>query len=283
MQGTNALPIPGLYSTQAKVPKRMDGIRLTTFPTKIFWYASYDDAGKLSIQPLNNEMLPSGVRLELSLVDLAAGYDPEIEEYERTVLPKMRKLDGILEKADELREEQQHAKAACEYRRALSMDEENVRGNFGVGIVYLAQGEKEKAGQVFKKLLKMEGTFEKTHKHMFNEFGISLRKNKMLPEAVAYYGRAIELTKDDDNLHVNMARPLCEQKKFAASTQHLLMALRLAPDNKTARDFLTWMQGQKLVPLHLQMLVEKALSMPAVPKAQLPEEDILVLPDDLFE
>lgn len=283
MPDSQSLPIPGLYSTQAKVPTRMDGKRLTTYPTKIYWYASYDEHEKLSIQPLNSEMLPSGVKLELSLVELAAGYDPEMEEYERVVLPKMRKLEGILDKADELREEQQHVKAATEYRRALSLDEENIRGNFGAGLTYLAQGEKEKAGQVFKKLVKMEGTFEKRHKHMFNEFGISLRKNKMLQEAIEYYGRALELTKDDDNLHVNIARPLCEQKKFAASTQHLLMALRLAPDNMTARDFLSWMKKSNLISLHLLPLVEKALSTPAVPKSQVAAEDILELPDELFQ
>lgn len=283
MQEIPTLPIPGLYSTQAKVPTRLDGRRLSTYSNKIYWYAAYDDNGQLTIQPLNGEMVPSGMRLPLSLVELAAGYDPEPEEYERVVLPKMRKLDEILDKGDAFREEKQLGKAACEYRRALSLDEESARANFGAGLVYLEQGDREKAGQIFKKLVKMDGAFEKRHKHMFNEFGINLRKNKMLQEAVEYYGRALELTRDDEHLHVNIARPLCEQKKFAASAQHLLQALRLAPDNQIARDFLGWMKKSGLIPLHLQMLVDKALATPAVPKSQQAEEDMLVLPDELFQ
>ncbi len=258
----------------------MDGVRVRAYSHKIYWYAACDADGKLYIQPLNAEMLPSGVKLPISLVELAGGYDPEPEVYERTVLPKMRQLDGILEKADECRKENKNVRAACEYRRALAMDEENIRANFGAGLTYLAQGDTGKASEIFRRLLRLEGTFEERHKHMFNEFGINMRKNKMFQEAVEYYGRALELTKDDENLHINIARPLCEQRKFAACTQHLIQALRLAPGNKTAVDFLVWMKGKNLIPLRLQLEAEKALA--AKPENETDEGEC-VLPDELFE
>lgn len=280
MQDVPTLQIPGVFSTQSKIPKRMDGVRVRAYSHKIYWYAEYDANGGLSIQPLNAEMLPSGVKLPISLVELAGGYDPEPAVYERKVLPKMRQFDGILEKADEYREENKNARAACEYRRALAMDEENIRANFGAGLTYLAQGETGKAGEIFRRLLGLQGTFEERHKHMFNEFGISMRKNKMFQEAVEYYGRALELTKDDENLHINIARPLCEQKKFAACTQHLIQALRLAPGNKTAVDFLAWMKCKDFIPLHLQLEVEKALN---VKPGDESGEGECVLPDELFE
>lgn len=203
--------------------------------------------------------------MSLSLMEWAAGDDPEPEVYERQVLLKMRQFEGILEKAAEYREKNKNARAACEYRRALVLDEENIRANFGAGLVYLTQGDKEKAGEIFKRLLGLQGTFEERHKHMFNEFGISMRKNKMFQEAVEYYGRALELTRDDENLHINIARLLCEQKKFAACAQHLIQALRLVPGNKTVIDFLTRMKSKNIIPLHVQPEVGRALEAKPVP------------------
>lgn len=273
---------PGLFSSQSKLPKRMDGIRLTTNTHKIYWYAERGDGGKITIRPLNAEMLPSGVKMPVTVEELQTRYHPEQHVYEQQVLPKIRKLEGILDKGDALRLDNQPAKAACEYRRALSFDEENIRATFGVGLVHLTQGEKDKACAVFKRLLELREAFEPRHKHMFNEFGIGMRKNKLFQEAVEYYGRALELTTDDENLHVNIARPLCEQKKFSACTLHLVQALRLDPGNKAATDFLGWMRCKGLIPLHLQVEADKALAAKPVPKAGA-EDDCLVLPDELFQ
>lgn len=274
------ITIPGVFSTQSKIPKRLDGVRIHAQSHKIYWYAEEDEQGNLTIQPLNQDYLPSGVRMAVTPLELSAHYLPEQEIYEEKVGPKLRQLNGILEKADELRAADKPVKAAAEYRRALSIDEENIRANFGAGLTYLAQGDKEKARDVFKRLLKLQGTFEKEHKHMFNEFGISMRKNKMFQEAVEYYGRALELTKDDENLYINMARPLCEQRKFASGVIHLVEALRIAPGNKMATDFLKWLKSQSLIPVHLELEVEKALAAKA-PAPQQVEE--LTLPDNLFE
>lgn len=272
------LQIPGVFSTLSKVPKRMDGIRISANSHKIYWYAEEDADGQVTVQPLNADYLPSGVRLPVTSLELSANYLPEPEIYKLHTGPKLKQLNGILDKADEYRAENKNVRAAAEYRRALAIDEENIRANFGAGLAYLARGEKEKAGEIFKRLLKLQGTFEKQHKHMFNEFGISMRKNKMFDEAVTYYGRALELTKDDENLHINMARPLCEQRKFAAAVMHLIESLRIAPGNKTAVDFLTWLKSKNLIPMHLEIEVERALAA----KPQPPETEGFALPDNLF-
>lgn len=193
--------------------------------------------------------------MPLSLVEWAAGYTARIPSPRCTSArysPRCASLRGSWKKPTSIGKKNKNARAACEYRRALVLDEENIRANFGARLVYLAQGDKEKAGEIFKRLLGLQGTFEERHKHMFNEFGISMGKNKMFQEAVEYYGRALELTRDDENLHINIARPLCEQKKFAACAQHLIQALRLVPGNKTAIDFLTWMKSKNIMPLHVQ-------------------------------
>lgn len=278
-QSTVEVMIPGLFSTQTKAPNRMDGIQVSSYTNKIYWFAEYDTQGRLSVQPLNGQMVPSGVRLPVTMDALCKKYTEERSVYEKSVLPKIHRLEGILDKADELRREEKHDRAACEYRRALAVDEENIRGHFGVGLVHLAKGEKDKANAVFKHLLTLEDAFEEQHKHIFNEFGISLRKNKMFQEASEFYGRALQLTQNDENLHINQARALCEMKKFSSCTVHLVEALQIAPGNKPATDFLMWMLTKGFVPLHLHSKVENVLRAPG--NEAEPEEES-ILPDELF-
>lgn len=278
-QDTAEAMIPGLFSTQTKAPNRMDGIQVSSYTNKIYWFAEYDSQGRLTVQPLNAQMVPSGVKLPVTLEALTKKYTAEQNVYEKSVLPKIRRLEGILDKADDLRREEKHERAAVEYRRALAINEESIRGHFGMGLVHLAKGDKQKANEVFTHLLKMEDAFEEQHKHIFNEFGISLRKNKMFDEATAFYGRALQLTKNDENLHINLARTLWEVKKFSACTIHLVEALQIAPCNKAATDFLMWMLTKELVPLHLHSKVEKVLVAPGIEPE--PEEEP-VLPPDFF-
>lgn len=279
-QNTAEVLIPGLFSTQTKAPNRMDGIKVSSYTNKIYWYAEYDSQNRLTVQPLNAQMVPSGVRLPVTLEVLSKAYTLERSVYEKSVLPKIQRLEGILDKADDLRRDEKYERASIEYRRALAIDEESIRANFGVGLVHLAKGEKQKANEIFKLLLKREDAFEEQHKHIFNEFGISLRKNKMFEEAIEFYGRALQLTKSDENLHINLARAQCELKKFSSCTMHLVEALQLDPGNKAATDFLVWMLTKGFVPLHLNSNVETALQAPSTkPKAQ---EEESILPDELF-
>ena len=83
---------------------------------------------------------------------------------------------------------------------------DNVRANFGIGLTYLERGESDKAENIFARLIKLDGAYEEEHKHLFNEFGISLRKNKMFSQSLEYYLRALDLTKKDENLYINIAR-----------------------------------------------------------------------------
>ena len=69
-----------------------------------------------------------------------------------------------------------------EQSRALLEHMGNVRANFGIGLCYIDRGEREKATEVFERLVKLDAAFEDEHKHLFNEFGISLRKAGMASE-----------------------------------------------------------------------------------------------------
>ncbi|MDE5833482.1 MAG: tetratricopeptide repeat protein, partial [Desulfovibrio sp.] len=138
--------------------------------------------------------------------------------------------------------------AEYEYSRALKVDEENVRANLGIGITYMERGELEKAENIFERLVKLESAFESEHKHLFNEFGINLRKNKMLKQAVEYYKKAIELSENDENLRANLARALLEAKDIDGCLEQLFKALELAPAHPVSLKFLDWMERKSLIP-----------------------------------
>lgn len=275
-------PKASLYSSEAKMPKRMDGVRLHSFSRKLFWYVEQDDDGNLTIQPLNADHVPSGLKSPITRENLLAKYRPEPEFYEQKVCPVLGRLNTILDKADNHKTNCDFDKAEREYGRALKIDVESIRGHFGVGLVHLAKGDVRLAEEVFKKLINMEGAFSREHSHLFNEFGMGMRKNRMFDQAVDYYRRALEVSKEDENLYINIARPLCEQGLYATSVQYLIAALKIAPGNETATKFLEWMGKSDLIPVHLAVEVERALTLKPVEQKTgfLQKEQLCVLPDD---
>ncbi len=227
---------------------------------KVFWFVEQDAKGVIQVQPINSNYVPTGAKKPISMEELLEKYSPEPEFYIQSVFPKMRELSESVERGDQCREKGENFSAEFEYDNALKLDVENVRANFGIGLTYLSRGEADKADNIFERLVHLDAAFEEEHKHLFNDFGINLRKNKMYKQAVEYYSRALELSRVDENLHINMARALMEEKDFENCVQHLLEALKLSPGNETAIKFLSWMDGKGLVPPGLRSTVSALLS-----------------------
>lgn len=250
--------VRGVFSTQ-EVRKVGTGTTTRKTVQKTFWFVE-QKGNEVECQPLNPNYVPSGPKRKISMDELIAKFSPEPEFYQMSVYPKMREMDKIVVKGDNHREKGETFAAEYEYKRALKVDEENVRANFGIGLTYMERGEKEKAENIFERLVKLEGAFEPEHKHLFNEFGINLRKSKMLPQAVEYYERALKLSKEDENLHTNLARALLETKDINGCLDHLFKALDLAPDHAISLKFLNWMVKKNLVPADKLDAAKQALA-----------------------
>lgn len=251
--------VRGVFSTQ-EVRKVGTGTTTRKTVQKTFWYVE-QKGNEVECQPLNPNYVPSGPKRKISMDELIAKFSPEPEFYQMSVYPKMREMDKMVIKGDSHREKGETFAAEYEYKRALKVDEENVRANFGIGLTYMERGEKEKAENIFGRLVKLEGAFEPEHKHLFNEFGINLRKSKMLPQAVEYYQRALQLSKEDENLHTNLARALLETKNIDGCLDHLFKALDLAPDHAISLKFLNWMVKKNLVPAERLEAAKQALAL----------------------
>lgn len=211
---------------------------------QVFVYAEEQTDGAVVIQRLNRSFMPGGPKKKLSKDALLKDYMPEPAMYQNKVVPIMRRVEEAVERGDAHRERQELFSAEFEYKNALRVDEEHIRATFGLGLTYIDRNEKQSAEMVFRKLVAMDAAFEPEHKHIFNEFGIRMRKLKMFKQAMKYYSRAYQLSKDDEHLIYNMARTLFEKGRPATARRFLHKALSMNPGFEECKKFLEFMENE---------------------------------------
>lgn len=253
----NKAEVRGVFSTQ-EVRKVGTGTTTRKTVQKTFWFIE-QHGNVIECQPLNTNYVPSGPKRKVTMDELISKFAPEPEFYLNSVYPKMQELQQSIDHGDSHREKGENFAAEYEYSRALKVDEENVRANFGIGLTYLERGDAQKAQDIFERLVKLDGAFEPEHKHLFNEFGINLRKSKMLQQSLQYYQRALELSRNDENLYMNMARVLLETKDITGCIDNLLKALELAPKHEPSLKFMAWLIQKNLVPENRMNAVRSTL------------------------
>lgn len=235
--------IKGIFSTQ-KVTTIGTGATTRKTIQQTLYYCTELDDGSIEIQPVNKNCIPSGKKSTISKEELLRRFSPEPEFYVTTVQPRMQEMNTYIEKGDEHRAKSEIYSAEFEYSGAIKLDEENVRANFGIGICYLERGELAKAEDILNRIIKLEAAFEPEHKHLFNEFGIYLRKAGMFDQSIRYYNRALELTEKDDHLFYNVARAYSEKGDTPSAKENLERALKLNPKLDAARKLLDQLEGK---------------------------------------
>lgn len=240
---------PGIEGVFSNQEVRKVGTGTTTRKTvqKSYWYAVEQPEGDIELQPLNVNYVPSGPKKRISMEDFLQSFSPEPEFYVSNVLPKVKEINKTIARADRHRKNKEYFSAEMEYGNALRVDEDNIRANFGLGITYLERGENSKAEDILGRLVKLDGAFEAEHKHLFNDFGINLRKNGMYDQSIAYYSRALELSAHDENLYYNMARAYLGKKDADSALDCQLKGLEINPLQETLLKFLMWMMAKGLV------------------------------------
>lgn len=236
--------IKGLFSTQT-VEKVGTGTTQRKTISKMFWFCTQTTPEVVQVQALNKNMVPSGTITDVPLDDFLARYNPEPEMYLKNVFPKMQELSSTVQRAEEQRQRGALYSAQFEYENALGVDEENVRANFGLGLTYVERGETVKAKDILGRIVGLDAAFAPEHKHLFNEFGISLRKSRMVDQSIEYYTRALTMTETDENLHYNAARAYYDKGDLAKCREHLQRALALNPKHEEVLKFLEYLDKKK--------------------------------------
>ncbi|MEG6552330.1 hypothetical protein V6C53_19040 [Desulfocurvibacter africanus] len=233
--------IKGIFSTQG-MEGTSTGSTTRQVIRKQYWSALELDGEIIEVQPLNANYVPSGPKKHVAKSQFLEQFNAEPEFYVSTVLPRMRELEKTLRRGETHRQGGEAYSAEFEFNSALKVDEENVRATFGLGLTYMDRGDTLKAEDILRRLVNLEAAFDSRHKHLFNEFGINLRKNHMFGQALEYYERAQELSDSDDHLLVNIARLHFERGDIRKCILHLKEALELNPEQDEARQFWSFLQ-----------------------------------------
>lgn len=236
-----AKPVKGVFSIDSA---SFLGNAPTRLSQRLFVYAEQREDGRVVLQRLSRNFIPSGSKRVISRERLLADYLPEPSIYINKVVPVMRRLEDAVQTADRHRQRQELFSAEFEYKNVLRLDEEHVKATFGLGLTYLERQEKQSADIVFRKIMRIEAAFTPEHKHLFNDFGIQMRKLGMYDEAMQYYTRAYRLCRTDENLLYNMARTLYEKGRVKSSRMMLSRALRLNPDFPEAKAFWAYLESR---------------------------------------
>jgi tetratricopeptide (TPR) repeat protein len=237
--------IEGVFSVE-KTGKIGTGTTARRVKQTALYYAKEVDGGMVELQLLNDQKVPFGAVDQISKEDLLAEYIPMPQLY-KEVMGNLRSVQKALARGDKFRKRGETFTAEFEYAHALDLDEENVRANFGIGLCLLERDDKEKAREVFDRILKIDSAFEDEHKHLFNEYGIALRKKSLGDQAVDYYRRALELSSNDENLWYNLGRVFFDQEKWAECAEAASRCLDLNPDHPEGKKMLAYLTKKGLV------------------------------------
>ena len=169
--------LKGVFSSQT-IEKVGTGTTIRKTIQKTFWMCEEMASGSFQLQPLNVNCVPSGPKKIIPKEDFLTKFSPEPEFYLHSVYPAMQKLNQAIELGESHRNKGKSFSAEFEYQNALNIDLDNVRANFGLGLTYLSRGETKKADNIFERLVNLDAAFEPEHKHLFNDFGINLRKKQ---------------------------------------------------------------------------------------------------------
>ncbi len=129
--------------------------------------------------------------------------------------------------------------AEDKFKRALAFDEENVKAKFGLGKTHMEQGKTDEAMEIFDELSHIDALFEEENKHVFNEFGIELRKLEKYDLAIANYEKAITIDALDEALYFNLARAYDKKGLLGKAIEKLKESLKMEEDFPEAQNYLS--------------------------------------------
>jgi tetratricopeptide (TPR) repeat protein len=220
----------------AQVVKMGMGANAHKHESLVYWFIEQIDSELFEARRINSKHVPAGDSETIPLHKLVNEFTPQIAYYEDNVLPALEGLADILDQGDEEREDGRLYSAEMEYERARGIEEKNVRALFGLGLIYLTRREVERTRELLAELVQIRAVFAGKNQHLFNEFGIALRKSTLFTEASVYYRRALDFVTDDENLYYNIARVHYEEGDWDGCLENLIMSHRLNPGLGIARD-----------------------------------------------
>jgi len=121
--------------------------------------------------------------------------------------------------------------------------ERRLRSDFSLALIRLGAN-RDEAIKMLTGMAAHKGPFVETHKFMFSEFGLAMRKRKLFVLAVSFHEKAHALSPGDEHIIFNLARVFYESGKYDKARACLEEVVQIAPGFKHGRDFLDFMDGK---------------------------------------
>ena len=242
------LKLHGVFSRESAISVGTGTTKRKQF-SKSYWFVRELPDGLAELRSLDMNFSPQGALVTLPKEQVLTDYLPE---------PQLsyKLISQPLQMGDLYRESKKYPQAVREYEKVRCIDENNIRANFGMGISLLHMSLADKALYVFRTLLDLEETFEEEHKHLFNEFGICLRHQKLYEETLAYYFKAQALTSFDENLQFNIARAYHEMGDNEQAAIRLIAALDANPFFEEGLAFARFLLAGKAISINSRQAAE---------------------------
>ena len=213
-------------------------------PGKQFYFVWELDKNIYAIQLLNDAMIPQASPELASAARLRTGFklEPGILAAPITT-PDFRQLaaqEG--KKPPQAAELTDATLKQLEQARKIKQVETDMRDNFEKAIRALSRPRDRKGALIaLEQIATAKKGIMPVHKHMFRDFGVSLRK-KSLPElALKYASRVVELAPNDDHAHFNIARILAILGYYDQAQSHLDRAKSLDSKEKVYKKFQSYL------------------------------------------
>lgn len=217
------------------------GFGSTARTTTVENYYQVDEAkdpSKVNLRLLDINDQPLAVGEIIDREELEKEYIPCPDFRQKKNDPQQAQAERHIENGERHLEKKEYFTAEREFDRALFFNQDNLRANLGKGKSLFARGDKEEGRKIFEHLSRMDHLYEEDNKHIFNEFGIELRKRKLFEEAIANYSKALAIDPNDAVLYYNLSRAHFEKGDGDQAREYLHQALELKSDFPEARDFM---------------------------------------------
>lgn len=227
----------GVYS------KKSSGGKKSAYPAGPFYFVWELGNGVYAAQELDRAFVPRGKPQALSAIQLRDAYRLEPSMLAAPVsTPDFRHLQTV-PRAHEATELNDTTLLELEKARKARQLENDLRDSFSKALRALNRPRDRKGAlAALEQLASTTEGIVPAHKHMFRDFGVSLRKKALPQLALLCAKKAIELAPNDDHAHFNMARILHILNLNDEAIAHLNMAIRLDDKEPVYRKLRDWIR-----------------------------------------
>ncbi|MBQ4133320.1 MAG: tetratricopeptide repeat protein [Desulfovibrionaceae bacterium] len=117
----------------------------------------------------------------------------------------------------------------------IELAEQDAVASFEDGLKLFNIGNRSEALRDFEWPLHLNVLWQRKHKHLFSDFGITLRKIKEGELALKYHQKALSLSPDEPNIMFNLARTYLVLGNLPAAKSYIEFVLARNPDLKVGR------------------------------------------------